>query len=350
MRNVNSHRRSFLSAPAVIRLTLAATLLMAWALAASAYTLVLRDGRQIEVPPEFVLTRSTLTYEISPGFNKTVQLILIDVAATERANHEASGAFFKHAEQKSKAAAPSSVAPARITLTNRELESIRRRRLESEQNYERRRIQLGLPSIEDSRRQRAQEEENMLVRARARALDQANDEAAWRARARALRSDIVATDAEIRYLRARLSEVGQFPLATHSLITSVLPLVPLATHSAVVAPRVANPGVFVAPGVGSAQRTRRGQVWTNPGPPPSSGPRFGRPLIGFGFPFGFFAGSNAFGLSSGPFDYLEDAGTRANLSERLDALLIVRTGLEASWRELEDQARDARVPQVWLEP
>ena len=48
-------------------------------------TLVFRDGHRVEVPPVFTLTTTTLTYEAAPGINRTVQLILVDVAATERA-------------------------------------------------------------------------------------------------------------------------------------------------------------------------------------------------------------------------------------------------------------------------
>lgn len=351
MRDLDSHRSSFLSSAAVIRLALVATLLMMFALTVNAYTLVFRDGRRIEVRPEFVLTRSTLTYEIAPGFNQTVQLILIDVAATERANHEAAGAFLKHAEPKSKLATPSPVSPARITLTNRDLESIKQRRINSERNYEKRRIELGLPSIEASRRQRAQEEDSLLVYARARALEQARDEAYWRARARALRSEIVASDAEIRYLRTRLSELGQFPLATHSLVTSVLPLVPLATNSAFGSPgfsRTFGPPVagFGPPVVGFGPGPGRGQF--GGAPLPARRTHLARGWGGY--PYGLAVGSAGFGFTSGPFDYLEDAGARASLSARLDDLMVQRAGLAARWRELEDEARDARVPQIWLEP
>src|SRR5438132_11574649 len=76
------------------------------AITACAYTLVFRDGRRIEIPSEFTLTRTTLTYEVSPGFSKTMQLILIDVAATERANNEAPGSFFKHTQAVPVAAQP----------------------------------------------------------------------------------------------------------------------------------------------------------------------------------------------------------------------------------------------------
>ena len=39
-----------------------------------------------------------------------------------------------------------------------------------------------------------------------------------------------------------------------------------------------------------------------------------------------------------------------NLTTRLDDLLVRRTGLATQWRQLEDDARDARIPQIWLEP
>src|SRR5437870_9115600 len=76
----------------------AVALLLMLAITARAYTLVLRNGQRIEIPSEFTLTKTTLTYEISPGFNKTMQLFLIDVAATERANKEVPGSFFKPTE------------------------------------------------------------------------------------------------------------------------------------------------------------------------------------------------------------------------------------------------------------
>src|SRR5215813_15576371 len=81
------------------KLTLSATLLLVLAISSSAYTLVFRSGQRMEIPDEFTLTNTTLTYEISPGFNRTLLLTLVDVAATERANREAPGSFFKHREQ-----------------------------------------------------------------------------------------------------------------------------------------------------------------------------------------------------------------------------------------------------------
>jgi len=225
-----------------------------------------------------------------------------------------------------------------LTLTNRELESIQQRRIESERAYEKRRIELGLPSIEESRRRQAQEEAETREWLRERSRAQASEESFWRERATALRTEIGAVDAQINYLRARLSEFGQFPLATHSLITSVLPFGSLGTSSAVV-PRVANPGTFVAP----RTSPMRGQVLINPAPQTFRGARVARPVAGFGSAFPFAAPIR-------PFEYVEDSYERADLSGRLDTLLVTRAGLAASWRELEDEARDAKAPQVWLEP
>ncbi|HVS81293.1 MAG TPA: hypothetical protein VHE60_06135 [Pyrinomonadaceae bacterium] len=327
------------------RIAASAILLLALSVAASAYTIVLRDGRRIEIASEFTLTKSTLTYEIAPGISRTVQLILVDVAATERANNEAPGKFATHAEQKLATPSPSVSPRAQRTLTNRELESIQQRRIESERDYEKRRIELGLPSIEESRQRQEREETATRDRLREQSLSQAREEAYWRERASALRGEISAADAQINYLQARLTEFRQFPLATHSLITSVLPFAPLGSTSAVV-PRMANPGTFIAPRVGSAP-LGRGQVLINPAPERFRGLRPARPVSGFGFPIG-----SAFPFASPirPFDYVEDSYDRANLSDRLDSLLVTRAGLAARWRELEDEARDARVPQVWLEP
>src|SRR5712691_9065422 len=123
------------------RIAEAAILLLTLSVVASAYTIDLRDGRRIEVASDFTLTKSTLTYEIAPGISRTVQLILVDVAATERANNQAPGSFAKQAEQKLTTPAPPVLPRAQRTLTNRDLEAIQQRRIESERNYEKRRVE-----------------------------------------------------------------------------------------------------------------------------------------------------------------------------------------------------------------
>jgi hypothetical protein len=305
---------------------------------AGAYTLVLRDGRRIEVPTNFTLTQRTMTYEAAPGFNVTLLLAVVDVAATERVNNEPAGSFLKHAAQGQTSSAVPEIRRAPVTVTNRELEPARRTRIASEQAYEKRRIELGLPSLEESRKKQALEDAATLELIRARALAQASNESYWRERAGALRDEIVTVDAEIGYLRVRLGEFNQFPLTANSLVTGVSPFFRNTNRTGVFS-LTRNSGVFVTPqlrerAVFSAGAVR-GEVRINPAR------RVGRA----GFPFSV---GNAFSLGTArPFNYVEDS---YDLTERLNGLLVTRAGLSAQWRALEGEARDARVPQVWLEP
>jgi len=307
-------------------------LLIALAPGATAYTLVFRDAHRIETPALFTLTKTTLTYEAAPGINRTVQLILIDVAATERANNETPGSFFKHGEGSDASSAVPFTQPARRTLTNRDLEPIRQRRIESEQNYEKRRIELGLPSVEETRRRQAIEEEATLDLARRRAAEEANDEAYWRGRARELRDEIVPLDAEINYLRARIGPVRQLPFITQGFVNAG----PFGRFTG--RPMPNQPG---AGRLGTQGRPNlRSQGLINLGARPLRPQWFAG---GFGFP------RNGVGSSFAiqPYGYYDNS---SDLDLRLNDLLQRRAGLEALWRGLENEARLAKVPQVWLAP
>ncbi len=311
---------------AVTRVGLVFVLLMGLAGAAMAYTVVFRDGQKIVVPSVFIVTSTTLTFEAGPGVNRTVQLVLIDVAATERANNETPGSFFKHAESGSIASPPAS--HAAHTLTNRELEPIRQRRLESEKNYEKRRIELGLPSLEETRRRQALEEESTLELVRRRAAASANDEAYWRSRAGALRNEILTVDAEIDYLRARIGRpVSQIPFITQGFVTGVTSF------------GRPFPGRLAQPGAGRPGTQAAGARLTNLG---SRALNPSRPSAGFFPRVGF---GSAFPIL--PFGYADNS---YDLSIRLNELLTQRAGLDALWRALENEARIAQAPQVWLAP
>ena len=73
------------------KLFLAALFLALTVTVANAYTIVMRDGRRVEIPNKFTVTDSTLTYEVGSGIQITIQLIGVDIAATERANGEPTG-------------------------------------------------------------------------------------------------------------------------------------------------------------------------------------------------------------------------------------------------------------------
>lgn len=305
---------------ALPRLVMAAVLLFTLAITAGAYTLVFRNGQRIEIPSEFTLTKTTLTYEISPGFNKTMLLNLIDVAATERANNEAPGSFFKHREEAPVVTQP---APrASRTLTNSDLAAVRQRRIESERAYETRRKELGLPTVEETRKR--QEEEGAVLRAQLReqSVARVREETYWRERARDLRTEIATVDTQINYLRGRVSEFSESSLITGSW-TSTYPIWP-----------------------NNRQWPGNGQ-WRPFPNQRNRGYRVARPVYGLGFPYPY---QYPYQYPMGPFDNFENSTQQADLTSRLDDLLVRRAGLAAQWRALEDEARDARVPQVWLEP
>ncbi len=310
---------------ALTNLMVAGVLLLVLVITANAYTLVFRDGRRIEIPSEFMLTKTTLTYEISPGFSKTMQLILIDVAATERANNEAPGSFFKHTQAAPVAAqpAPAAVQPApraSRTLVNSDLTAIRERRIQSEQAYEKRRLQLGLPTVEESRRHQAEEEAALRTELGRESETKAREETYWRERARGLRTEIAMVDTQIDFLRGRLNDLGESSLTTRSWVTGVYPLWSLGNRQ--------------WPGNGQWQPLASRQF---------RGFRLARPVFGSGLPY-------PYGYPAGPFDNFANSSERVDLTTRLNDLQVRRVGLSAEWRALEDDARDARVPQVWLEP
>src|SRR3989441_7788236 len=292
----------------------AAAFLLMLAITASAYTLVLRNGQRIEIPSEFTLTKTTLTYEISPGFNKTMQLVLIDVAATERANHEAPGSFFKHTDEVPVVVQPAPQATR--TLTNRDLAAVRQRRIESEQAYETRRKELGLPTVEDTRRRQEAEGAALRVQIREESVAKAREETYWRQRARELRTGIATVDTPISYFAGRINEFNENSLSD-LVITEVYPIWP--------------------------RTTRQSGGWPYYPNAPFGFPRVARPIPGLGFPY-------PYRYPTGPFDNFDKSSERADLTNRLDDLLVRRAGLSAQWRLLEDEARDARVPQIWLEP
>jgi hypothetical protein len=333
MRTNNIKRSLFPILSLLAKVVFAFVILIVVVNAAMAYTVVFRDGHQLELPTVFIVSTTTLTYEAAPGINRTVQLILIDVAATERANNEAPGSFFKHAEQSVVASAPALTRHAQRTLTNLDLEPIRQRRIESEQNYEQRRIELGLPSIAETRRRQALEEQSTLDLAHRRAAAEANDQAYWRSRAAALRNEIVTVDAEINYLRAQFGPVRQVPFITQGFVAGAVPFGPFGGRSTMTQPGAGRLGTQAMPAGRSHGLTNLGAMALRPSRP-SSG--FGFPRTGIGSSFPIL-----------PFVYSDNS---YDLSIRLNDLLQRRAGLEALWRELENEARIAKAPQVWLAP
>ena len=176
---------------------------------ANAYTVVMRDGRRVEIPNEFTVTNSTLTYEAGNGIQITIQLNTLDIAATERANSEAQGAFLRRANAPVERATQARAGAGRA-ITNADLEKYRRARVEGEKEYEIRRKELGLPSMEERRLQVAAIEDRTVEQVRSM---RAQEEAYWRSRAEAFRAEMAAGES----LRQRQENipwsisVGGFP-------------------------------------------------------------------------------------------------------------------------------------------
>jgi len=311
---------------------------------AQAYTIVLRGGKVVEIPNTFTVTATTLTYEVSSGFQVTLQLAAIDVPATDKANREPAGSFQRRL--KNKAVQPLQRARSKETqdrtITNRDLESFASKRREGELAYERRRRELGLPSAEESRRQALAESAQIRERFEQSQAEERASEAYWRERATTLKADIASTDAEINSTRQQLDW-----LPSHNSLNSVTLLTGFG-HSRVnpslFAPNV--PRVFVTPQIGPQVRVFGG-AGVRPG-----GPAFHRPFpgtagrrSGFGQPFGFFPGFVGFPYQSDDLSY-----ERSVLVTRLNELVARRAGLAARWRALEEEARRSGALPGWLRP
>jgi hypothetical protein len=321
----------------------------------SAYTVIMRGGRRIEIPSNFVVTTSTLTYEVSAGVQVTLNLAAIDIPATETANNELSGSLLRRVPaaaaepqlraEKEAAATPPSTPPLRRTVTNRDLESSSRRRREAELAYERRRKELGLPSVEESRRQTALESDSITRELEQTRTSERQSESYWRARASELRTEIAAVDAQIRFVRSQLDE----PLfsgvnGSFASVTSVVPFISFGNtgrHGGF-GSRGEHPRVFAAPRSGvqlSGRVVFSGGATGGQGFP--SPRRFGRSRQ-FGLPL--FGWPNA--VTWQPYDISE----RSQLITQFNELGAARAGLSARWRELEDEARRAGAPPGWLRP
>ena len=180
----------------------------------NAYTVVMRDGRRVEIPNEFAVTNSTLTYDVGNGIQITIQLNTVDIGATERANGETRGSFLMKTTAPQAPVEQTRRTAAGRSITNADLEKYRRARVESENEYETRRKELGLASIEERRREVAAIEDRTLEQVRNM---RAQEEAYWRSRAEALRAEMAANEMRMGALRQSPAEIpwsysfGGFP-------------------------------------------------------------------------------------------------------------------------------------------
>lgn len=335
----------------VQRLVWVTMLVLLLSVAASAYTVVLRSGRRVEIPASFTVTKLTLTYESAPGINITLLMSTIDVQATERANNEPAGALLKRAEQPSIInTAATRARPPRRELTKQDIERGRQARARSEQEYERRRIELGLPSLEEMRRRTEEETKRLSEQARLSQIEESQSESYWRMRSTQLRTEIASLDSQIAYVRARLAEIPEYAgVGTYGFVTGVAPVFPARY------PRVRFPVVTGQPGFmrGNSPNIQgagflafggatQAQIQLNAGLSPRGFGRRGHLTPGIVVPAGTFYGT--------PYSNYDYSYERANLVSRLHELEAARAGLQARWRLLEEEARRAGAQPGWLRP
>ncbi|MGH9971436.1 MAG: hypothetical protein ACREBG_27080 [Pyrinomonadaceae bacterium] len=193
-----------------VRLLAAACLLVVFTVAASAYTIVMRGGRRVQIPAQFSVTKTTLTYQVTPDIQVTLQMAAIDVPATEAANGEPTGSLVRRAlsppvpqTPTAETAAALRKQPAQRSVTNRDLESHARIRLESEQKYEQRLKDQGLPPLAVLRAQAAADADRFwqeLERKRAEA--EANERAAQ------LQAQLAALSAQLNSLQLQSNQLS----------------------------------------------------------------------------------------------------------------------------------------------
>jgi hypothetical protein len=341
-----------------VRFVTAGVLALALPLIACAYTVILRGGRRVEIPANFTVTRLTLTYETSPGINITLLMSSIDIQATERANNEPEGSLLKRADPAQREATSRTSARGRASrreLTKQDIEAARLERARSEEEYERRRKELGLPSLEEMRRRNDEETKRLAEATRQNSILEAQSESYWRSRSASLRTEIAALDAQINYVRARLREITDNPaIGSYAFITGVAP----GFHGRRPVTRfpnvTGNPGFMRGAGTDGPRLTgsfgfggmaTRGHVQFNTRPGPLG--RVGRGRRGAFFPGVIVPAVTAFGLPYSNYDY---TGERANLLYRLQELEAARSGFQARWRLLEEEARRAGAQPGWLRP
>lgn len=168
---------------------------VSWTIA-GAYALVLYGGKRVEIPDNFIVTSDAVIYEVSPNVNVSFRLKSIDVPATERANNDPAGSLLGRIGRVQTAPPITVTQKATRTITNRDLEPFERARVRNEASWEKRQKELGLPSLEETRRELARREaalDEFLARKRF------EEERNWREREAQLRAEMAARMNPIDY-------------------------------------------------------------------------------------------------------------------------------------------------------
>jgi hypothetical protein len=242
-------------------------------------------------------------------------------------------------------------------LTNKELEAVRLRREQAEAAYDKRRRELGLPSLEETRIRREEELRRYNLMAAQAEAEEAQAESYWRARAEEIRTAMAVNEAELRYLNSKMK--SSFSPYNPYPITSVTPFPYVVQYpNGFYTPTVnlfpqRNP--FVVPRDFTRREPLPGRtVGTRGGGQPRGPLTFPRgPNRGFprrwpsGMPGNPVLPLPVYApLAYGYADSYEESALRARINE----LGAERAKLQTRWNLLEEEARRAGVPPGWLRP
>jgi hypothetical protein len=224
-------------------LFLTAVLALLTPVVVSAYTVVLRNGQRIQIPDTFVVSSAGITYAEAERMERTIQMSVINIRATEAANREPAGALLARIEQgvdteptPIASAVPRDGRAPQKAVTNTELERFRRQREAADAAFDAAQAQRGLPSLAEIRQRAAAEDRQMGERARLADEDRSRSEAYWRERATSVRADLNAIDAQLAVVRTQLRSVPIVSLRAPQVDINGLARYPGQSHG--VSPRI----------------------------------------------------------------------------------------------------------------
>jgi hypothetical protein len=183
------------------RLLAAALIFLACTGVASAYTVVLKDGRRLQVQDSYRIVNNIVVFTLSDGKRTSVSLENINVSATERANRQQSGDFQKTATGPLPIG-DENTSPAQLAAAAAKRPKITRTLVNSDFGGARRRV-----SDPDAETAAAKKPEAEAPASRAAAVNPKETEEYWQERARPLLTEIQVQQELLNMLGNQASEL-----------------------------------------------------------------------------------------------------------------------------------------------
>lgn len=199
------------------RLLLSFTALLILPAIAAAYTLVLKDGKRIEVKPQYRIVGELVVFSYPDGHRFSVPLSNVSIEETELANGLMPGSFVKNVTEPPKIGeAPPTNQPqndspfvGRVTkkkITNADFESYKARRLETERELQKRELaRMASDPTYIPRSSVNTDEVERLAYAMRREQEKAKEEY-WRGRTRELLTQFQVVEDQIAIITAQMEQ------------------------------------------------------------------------------------------------------------------------------------------------